>query len=89
MCFQQLKVHSQIWCGPLLWRAFMKRWAGFSACNSAKFDQIHILLMDRLPSAIYDMQRNHCNCSQFRSARLESVRRHFGMLRAFLMLSEQ
>ena len=35
------------------------------------------------------VQCNHCNCSQFHSARFESVKRHFGMLRAFLMLSEQ
>jgi hypothetical protein len=31
------------------------------------------------------VQCNHYNCSQFRSARFESVKRHFGMLRAFLM----
>jgi hypothetical protein len=27
----------------------------------------------------------HCNSSQYRSARFESVKRHFGMWRAFLM----
>jgi hypothetical protein len=35
------------------------------------------------------VQCNHCNCSQFHSARFESVKRHFGMSCAYLMLSEQ
>jgi hypothetical protein len=35
------------------------------------------------------VQCNHYKCSQFRPAGFESVKRHFGMLRAFLMLSEQ
>jgi len=48
--------------------------------------------MERLPSAIYDMKWCSvitANDSQFRSARFESVKRHFGMLCACLMPSEQ
>ena len=57
-----------------------------------KFDQIHIRQNGTLSGR--DLRHevvpcNHCNCSQFRSARFESVKRHFGMLRAFLMLWEQ
>ncbi len=48
--------------------------------------------MERLPSAIYDMKwcsAITATALKFRSARFESVKRHVGMLRAFLMLWEQ
>ena len=41
-----------------------------SACNSAKFDQIHVRRMDRLPSAIYDIKW----CSAITATALNSVR---------------
>jgi hypothetical protein len=64
----------------------------FRLATPAKFDQIHVRQNGTLTERDLGhevVQCNHCNGSQFRSARFESVKRHFGMLCAFLMLSEQ
>ncbi len=64
----------------------------FPTATPAKFDQIHVRQNGTLTERDLRhevVQCNHCNGSQFRSARFESVKRHFGMLCAFLMLSEQ
>jgi len=42
-------------------------------------DQIHV----RQNGTLTEPECNHCNGSQFRSARIESIERHFGMLCAF------
>jgi hypothetical protein len=64
----------------------------FPTAPSAKFDQIHVRQNGTLTERDLRhevVQCNHCNSSQFHSASFESVKRRFGMLRAFLMLSEQ
>src|SRR4029077_12020833 len=54
----------------------------------AKFDQLLVrkngMLTER-DLRCEAVQCTHCNGSQFPSARFESVKRHFGMWRAFLM----
>jgi hypothetical protein len=68
----------------------MKERQGFSTAT-AKFDQIHVRQSGAF--AERDLQHevvqcNHCTGSQFRAVRLASVEHHFGILCAFLMLSE-
>jgi hypothetical protein len=64
-----------------------------SDCNSERsLTKVLFARMERLTERDLRhevVQCTHCNGSQFRSARFESVKRHFGMWRAFLMLSEQ
>jgi hypothetical protein len=69
----------------------MKRQAGFSDCNSTEFDQIHVRRNGTLTER--DLRHKvvqwvHCDGCQFRSARFASLKRYFGMRRAFVMLPE-
>jgi len=91
-CFQQLKGIRRFGADHFFGVRSWKDGQDFPPAAPAKFDQIHLRQNGTLtePDLRQEVvQCNHCNCSQFRSARFESVKRHFGIWHAFVMLSEQ
>jgi hypothetical protein len=68
----------------------MKRWAGFSERNfSEVLTKFMFARMEHLPSAMHVPELLQLQQLSIPFARVDSVKRHFGIRRAFLMLAEK